>query len=238
MRFMQNSILALAILASASMPAMANTVVLNVIGTITPPGCVPTLSGGGVVDYGNIPAETLGSTMFRKLGKKEIELTIICETPTRVAITAVNNRAGTLAGADESGSQSIGIPSVLLFDKLDSAAAGLGTDIDGNKIGGFSVRTSARPYVFGGEKGEAKTIYLRGGEGDPSWGKQSNIELFSTGDKPRMLSWTTIRGTMPEAFTSVRGKLEVQAYLNKSTELNISQDITLNGLATLEMIYL
>ncbi|UXZ19937.1 DUF1120 domain-containing protein [Pseudomonas sp. YeP6b] len=41
---------ALAVLATTSLSALADSVDVKVIGTITPASCKPTLAGGGVVD--------------------------------------------------------------------------------------------------------------------------------------------------------------------------------------------
>ena len=52
--------LATALLISASAAAMAaSSVDLSVKGVITPNACTPSLSGGGVVDYGKISAKDL-----------------------------------------------------------------------------------------------------------------------------------------------------------------------------------
>ncbi|MCH1996717.1 DUF1120 domain-containing protein, partial [Achromobacter xylosoxidans] len=46
----------------AASVAQAQSIDVRVIGTITPAACIPSLAGGGVVDYGNIAASTLNQT--------------------------------------------------------------------------------------------------------------------------------------------------------------------------------
>ncbi|QHI98724.1 DUF1120 domain-containing protein [Xylophilus rhododendri] len=80
----------------------------TVIGTITPSPCVLTLSGGGVADFGPIstgtiktwPVETnpqrysgLDANVVRSL-----DLHVGCTSPTRFALSFVDNRAGTVSG--------------------------------------------------------------------------------------------------------------------------------------------
>ncbi|KFD14546.1 hypothetical protein GSMA_02017 [Serratia marcescens subsp. marcescens ATCC 13880] len=40
------------------------------------------------------------------------------------------------------------------------------------------------------------------------------------------------------AFTTVAGKLGVQAYITKTSELDLSKPINLDGLTSLELVYL
>ena len=78
---------ALAVLATST-AAMAESVDVKVIGTITPTACKPTLSGGGTVDYGIIPPASLKKDAFNQLDKRQLDFAITCDAPAKVAIAA------------------------------------------------------------------------------------------------------------------------------------------------------
>lgn len=42
----------------------------------------------------------------------------------------------------------------------------------------------------------------------------------------------------PRTFTNMSGTINVQAYINKTSELDISQPIELDGQTTIELVYL
>ncbi|MNW06548.1 hypothetical protein D3C71_2029760 [compost metagenome] len=51
-------------------------------------------------------------------------------------------------------------------------------------------------------------------------------------------SWAATGTLTPVAFKTLATTLEVQAFINKASELDITKPIQLDGLATLELIYL
>jgi hypothetical protein len=83
-------------LAAVCGSAMAadSTADLKVIGTIVPPACTPSLSGGGTLDWGDISTASLEQTYPTALPIKTTDLTVTCDADGRVAFTATDNRAG------------------------------------------------------------------------------------------------------------------------------------------------
>lgn len=75
----------LVVLAAALLPslAMAESVDLNVIGTIIPTSCIPAFAGGGTVDLRKISAATLNPTTQTLLPERDISLHINCDAPAR-----------------------------------------------------------------------------------------------------------------------------------------------------------
>jgi hypothetical protein len=57
----------------------------------------PTLSNGGVVDYGIINLGMLSATQVNQLGQKDIDLTINCTAPTKVSWNLVDERSSSNA---------------------------------------------------------------------------------------------------------------------------------------------
>ncbi len=68
-----------------------------VIGIITPNACDPKLSGGGVVDYGKMTAKELSADLPTSLAPQTMQLEILCDAPTFLAMSTFDNREGTSA---------------------------------------------------------------------------------------------------------------------------------------------
>ncbi|VVP91594.1 Protein GltF [Pseudomonas fluorescens] len=72
---------------------------LTVTGVITPAACTPSLSGGGVVDYGKISSKDLNPDTHTQFQDRTVQLTVSCDAPVKFAIVPVDNRAGTSSTA-------------------------------------------------------------------------------------------------------------------------------------------
>jgi type 1 fimbria pilin len=84
-----------ALLLTGSVSAFAaSSVDLTVTGMITPSACEPTLSSGGLVDYGKISAKDLNADRVTYLPTQTVQLSLTCDAPTSVALEAKDNRAG------------------------------------------------------------------------------------------------------------------------------------------------
>ena len=233
MNTMQKSVLALAVLATTSLPALAESVDVRVTGTITPTACTPTLSGGGTIDYGAINPASLSATDYTVLPEKQIDLSITCDAPAKIAVKALNKRPGTLAGVPE-GSMGTGTPpaGVILFGSASYSSAGLGLD-GTDKIGGYALRLTAGTAQA---DGTAVDNLFRDNSTLP-WKPSTSGSAFDPFN-PREVSWAATGQLDPVAFTTLNTKVAVQAYLNKASELDLSKPVVLDGLTTLELVYL
>src|SRR3546814_2468452 len=82
----------------------------RVIGTITPPSCTPTLTGGGIVDYGKIFSSKLSMTAYNRLSTKDVPFSIVCTGPARIAVRATDNRSSSqIAGILTTSGSGVGI---------------------------------------------------------------------------------------------------------------------------------
>ncbi|MDC6117473.1 DUF1120 domain-containing protein [Serratia rubidaea] len=234
MNKMQQSVCALAVLAATTLPAMAaSTVDVRVIGTITPAACTPTLSGGGTIDYGAINPTTLSATDYTVLPEREVSLAITCDAPAKVAITPVNGRPGTVAGATESGGGAALTP-VPLLSLTGAGVVGLGLS-NGQKVGGYAMKVE--DLTTDGAPADVIRTALGSSTG---WQADGNHYGFfrNVGTVPFQVTAAAPGTLVPEAFTTLAGKLRVQAYLNKTSELDVSSPVALDGLTTIEMVYL
>ncbi|WP_419245743.1 DUF1120 domain-containing protein [Serratia sp. NFX21] len=227
------TLLAAGAVVCASSVFAADSVDLKVIGTITPVACTPTLSGGGTVDYGTIKADTLKADDYTVLPEKSLDFSITCDGNAKVAVNAFSGRMGSTVGDAEATNGASTIPAgiTLLGDVTTVQAFGLGLD-GTKKIGGYSLKfdiTSTKA------DGVAVDIITRAGL-TGTWFKSPTGSLVS---KPSYQpSWAATGTLTPVAFKTLANKLRVQAFINKASELDITKPIQLDGLATLELIYL
>uniref|UniRef100_UPI0035C740EC DUF1120 domain-containing protein n=1 Tax=Serratia quinivorans TaxID=137545 RepID=UPI0035C740EC len=227
------TLLAAGAVVCASSAFAADSVDLKVIGTITPVACTPTLSGGGTVDYGTIKADTLKADDYTVLPEKSLDFSITCDGNAKVAVKAFSGRMGSTVGDAEATNGASTIPAGITLLGKDTIVQAFGLGLDGTKkIGGYSLNfdiTSAKA------DGVAVDIITRAGPTD-TWGKSKNGVLVSKSNfQP---SWATTGTLVPVAFKTLASKLRVQAFINKASELDITKPIQLDGLATLELIYL
>jgi len=225
------------ILATLSLVAQAaDSVDVKVIGTIVPAACTPVLSGGGTVDYGTIPASSLSATAYTVLTEKEVDFTITCEAPAKIAIKALNGRPNSTAGTLEGPTGfAMSDPSLRLFNMAPPVmVAGLGLD-GSDRIGAYGLRIVPGTTVADGSAADTIiTAFSSGYNG--SWNTSSGLMFPVT--FTQYLSWAAKGSYAPLAFTTLAGKLGVQAYINKASELNLSKPIYIDGLTTLEVTYL
>ncbi|CAI1945703.1 DUF1120 domain-containing protein [Serratia quinivorans] len=221
----------------ASSAFAADSVDLKVIGTITPVACIPTLSGAGTVDYGTIKADTLKADAYTALPEKSLDFAITCDGNAKVAVKAFSGRMGSTVGDAEATNGAATIPGGMTIFGTDSSTASLsafGLGLDGTKkIGGYAL-------VLGNADmkadGVAVDIISRPGP-TGAWVKSTNGTWLATKSFQEVSS--AAAGTLtPVAFKTLASTLRVQAYLNKASELDITKPIQLDGLATLELIYL
>lgn len=235
---MQKSICAVAILAATSLPVMAESVDVRVTGTVVPAACIPTLSGGGTIDYGTILTDTLNATDYTVLPVKTLNLSINCTGPARVALKAVNQRVGSLANDGGEGANGVGPVPVTVSASLGvyGEATGLGMS-NGRKVGGYAMELQ-RMIMDG--KNAVGMIKKNGDWPSGTWASNVTHTLFPHGGVgiEDMKSFTTLGDNLPEAFTNFSAELRVAAWLNKASELDLTSPVLLDGLTTLEMVYL
>ncbi|KFC76668.1 DUF1120 domain-containing protein [Buttiauxella agrestis] len=227
---------ALAITACTVYSAMAaDTADVHVIGSISPAACTPTISGGGTIDYGNIKASSLKADDYTVLDVKTLDIAITCSAPTVVGIHAINGRPNTLAGGGQSSvtGQSQQSP-VVLLGMPTTYAVGLGLD-GSTPIGGYAGKLDTSSVLLDGVAVEGLNATSTDGSG--TWSKYSKGVLYTPFGFD-LFSWGASGSSVPVAFTNMTGKLSVQAYINKSSELQLSKTINLDGLTTIELVYL
>ncbi|MEI7409910.1 DUF1120 domain-containing protein [Pectobacterium aroidearum] len=226
---------ALAVLAATSTSVMAESVDVRVIGTITPTACKPTLAGGGTIDYGVIPPASLKKDTFTVLAEKQVDFSITCDAPAKVAVNAIGTKADTVTDATRV-SGGYDYFRGTLFNTPSINVAGLGKSDDGKNIGGYGIRFVPDSYTV---DGGSASLLVRPNPSD-NWDSATfdNGSLFNVNSKAHQVTWAEKGRKTPIAFKTVAGKLGVQAYITKTSELDLSKPVKLDGLTTLELHYL
>ena len=195
---------------------------LKVKGYIAPASCSFTIANS-VIDYGRIDPNTLSPTSYTKLAKKSTPYAIRCgsNATAKIGVKVVDNRSSSrIAGL---------MTSQFGSGYRDNYNFGLGATTKGQKIGGYVVHL--RNSVADG-----KPAYLITDEGyGGTWDPRSSESLGHTAN---ISSWRTGAAFTPAQLNTVTGNLEVQAVINKTAELDMSNQVNLDGQATLELRYL
>ncbi|MCY1216746.1 hypothetical protein D9M72_286310 [compost metagenome] len=200
--------------------ASADSAELRIAGIIVPAACTPVFTGGGVVDYGNIPASSLNPTAQTTLAEKSIQLVMTCDAPTRFGFKVIDERAAS---------------AITSLETIQGAAPnmklGLGTS-DGKKIGAYSLK------LLGLITSEGGAYIVQSDNGGTSW-SQVGSKSALVADGSRLIgavnSSTT---TTPNPHKSITTTIGVVTAIDKSSNLPLTHAIPLDGLSTFELVYL
>lgn len=206
------SVLTAAILLSGTSSVFAaSTTDLTVTGLITPAACTPGLANNGNIDYGKIAAKDLNQTQMTSLGRTPLQVNVACDAATRFALHLVDNRT----------SSSL-FPGIMY---------GLGMTNSSEKIGVFEwtysnavTENGATSMVASYDQG---TTWQEHDEGD---GTPPTV-WTAAGDKSTG-SW------LPVATKNLTMNMIVGAYIARADSLTLTDEVLIDGSATLEVKYL
>lgn len=207
------TLLALAIASSAAIApsAFAQSADLSINGRIFPGACVVDLGNGGVADLGSIRLDSLQEDMTTVLDDVDLSMNIACQSAVRFA----------LEGVDNSNDSSI-----------SPAQYGLGVTTADEKIG--SARLGVVDVTADGEA--AKGVYSD--DGGNNW----IVHLFPdsvTIGKGSMLGFRVGEtGQGPTAIKDLQGTVKVRATIAPTSELTVTEDVPVQGNATINLTYL
>lgn len=219
----RNTALASILFAAASSAAFAaGSANLTVTGTIKPAACDVTFSGGGVIDLGTIAANTLSDTAPTKLAAKNSSFSVTCQSATRVMWTTGDNSAGS-ANANAGAALS----------NASKAYFGLG-NVGGKNIGAYVITMDQTPAVADGKNVGMIASFDQG----KTWAGYTSAIAVNTHGYQGM-SWATTGTIAPVAFMTATQPFKVEAAIAKTGELPaLTQDVAINGSATITLTYL
>lgn len=225
-----------AVFVSANVHA-ATDATLTVEGKFVPAACSPVLGDGGKVDFGSMSTAMLntatGSTGLVQLERKKINLTITCDAATSVGILAQDNRA--------SSKVTLGSTSYIenysgLGDNLLTTGAvfGLGTTTDGKSIGSYSITAIAAEMLVDGKA--AAVIIKDLDQGTGTWSSTPGGLFYP--DQTRLVTVAETATKIPKYFTEMSVPLYVAAAVQTKDKLGTGTEVTLDGNATISLVYL
>ena len=220
--------LAIAFTANQAMAA-GDSIDVKVIGKIVPSACTVAVSGGAVFDYGTIKAETLATDDYTMLGVKTADLSVTCEAPTKVALLTTDMRADSVVAITGKKWAANG-------GTVDTSVSSLGLgNAYGAHIGAWAMWMEPATV-----KADGNTVIPIGTNiplisSDWQAPKSGTFWLAQTGFYK---SWAAPGTLTPVALTTLTGTLSVQAAINKGSELDLTQSITLDGLANIQIYYI
>ena len=215
------STLAASLLVSFAAQA-ADTAELKVKGVIRPSACTPAFTGTNVVDYGTIAAKSLSATAPTALAEKTIAFTVTCDAATKVAVRAIDNKASTVVA---------GLMTAINSNLTDKHAYGLGA-AGGKNIGAYSVRSIVGSFTADGATPDVVADAANNG----TWAKSTYGRFNADGTNRQ--AFAASGSTTPGSYKTMSGNLGVTAVLDKGANLPLTQNIDLDGSATIEVQYL
>ena len=221
---MKKLVFAPLVLAFAANTALAaNSVDLRVTGTITPAACDISLAGGDF-DLGTISAQDLNATTETDLGSSTTkQLNIVCSGATQVAFKAIDNRAS---------SRPSGVTGT-------SSIFGMGMDSANNPIGYYKIFSWPANAVANG----SPAVFRHSNDEGATWteaAKDASVSFVAYDIQQRIYAIDpTSGGTgQPTPITSASAIIQVRPIIQPENTLDTSSEITIDGSATIELVYL
>lgn len=211
---------------------------LKVTGKIIPPACTTAFgSGGGTANFGDIPTSSLSSTGATALTEiKSVPVTITCDEATRVGVTFTDQRA------DSRVTEDLGVYASVDMNLGEEGYFGLGfTAADSTtKIGAYQLAIGKA----GATNADGDTLYATssddGGAGWSNLHKNSRLPLFSTISQVVGFSGsdTELSNGTVSAETLLNFNVDVSVIINSLNELQVNDEIVLDGLTSIDVVYL
>lgn len=204
------------LLAGISNAIAASSVDLSVVGKITPSACTPSFPGSNVVDYGKISAQDLKPSLSTPLPDTTLKMRVDCAATALIAVKVTDNRLGT--GYNKS------IPSQPLLSGF-----GLGLASNDAKIGGYILKISdALADSIPGEPIESKDGQTWFDAWDSVW-QPGWMRSIKAAAGPSIA---------PKPLQTLEADLRFEAWIAPSRDLPITEEVQIDGNATLDIVYL
>jgi len=231
---MKKILLATSVALALSTSAYADsTAVLKLTGTLTNAACTPSLSNGGVADYGRIMLSDLSATDTNQLGNKDITFSISCTYPTKVAWTIVDDRADSM----QTGITLTNVGWSNSTSWSDSNHFGVGKTAGGVNLGVYAININASAVTADGLIEQGLHGWTVPGNGNAWAYMNSSNELV----KPSEYIYTVALKSdalSPMSFSNAVFPLRVSLAIQGTDTLAITDDTNIDGQATISLVYL
>lgn len=218
---MKKTLLAIAV-ATTSLASLnthaAQSVELHLKGRIVPAACDLQLTAGSTADIGTIFAATLSEDDWTPIPEKALPFTVNCDSSVLVALRATDNRADSVMDMPGHGEGT-------------SFGLGLANDV---KLGGYQLAIDN----LSGADGSLTALRDTGSTGPGDWIAQDTFQP----SRGALISFATstdaVRG-MPSAVSLVTGEFKFRnGYIQPKKNLPLSEGAAIDGMATVELVYL
>lgn len=191
--------------------AHAADVTLSVSGEISPVSCSLDVSNGGTFNFGEFNY-FLGHTVY-----PVNNYSVMCPGGARIALKFTDNREGTeISGG---GPQAV------------TTRFGIGQDASGNNIG-------YNQYdVLLGLVDNDRGVFLHSSDDGQNW-RASPDPFLADHQSTGLVSFGNLNDTSPATVESVTGSINAFLTLADASDLDLTQDVDIDGSATIELIYL
>lgn len=214
---MKRTLLSVMIAATAATPMLtqaASSIQFTVTGALVPSTCDITMPGGSTINYGKIASDTLKTDETTQIGgDMHTSIRVACAAPTLFAITPIDVRAAS---------------KITVAGQTDAALFGLGT-VDDKKIGAYTVDFTNATTADGKTLTVLRTADISG---------KANLQASANVYPNQLSGFAEASGNAFTAYKDVTTDVSVKAYIQKASELPLTKNIPLDGLATFEVRYL
>lgn len=215
---LRNSLLAAALVAVVSTSAAAQSTegVVTISGSLVPSPCTVTLGGGGNVDFGQINYTSLNQNTHFLPGTKTVNVAFSCSGPTAFAVRVTDNKFGSTNTAQNGQFQWYG----------------LGKSADNRNIGFFSI-APIDPIADGSPSTLIKSVDAT------TWvdGAGGMLERANDAAANKYYAFgTDVGGVIPATTGSFNFTMITRLY--SRNDMQLTQDASIDGSATFELIYL
>lgn len=200
---------AVLLLTGASSAFAASSTDLTVTGVITPSACTPSLSNGGIANHGEIPVKELNPDRTTYLPHEILQMKVDCDAPTKFALEPTDNRPGSATVA---------------------SYFGLGLINTSEKLGNFRVIPS---NVMADSVSAQAILSTDGGQ---TWGKEGTDGFWGVNNIWGVGATGVASAPIPvkELFLD----LQVRTGIAPTNGLTLTDEVTIDGSATLQIKYL
>jgi hypothetical protein len=191
----------------------ASTTDLTVTGFITPSACTPSLSAGGIINYGQIPVTDLQPNRPTWLSDKQLDMSINCAAKTLYALMPRDNRP---EGQSYSGFQGFALAMIS----------------PGLPLGSYYLGVQSPPLADG-----VAVDRLYSENNGLTWRTYGASE-FSKPDTLSAFGDSSTGRTAPIPIKDLSLSFEVRTLIYATHDMPVSEGIPIDGFATFELRYL
>lgn len=219
--------------------AAADSVNMTVKGTIEPGSCTPTLSSAEV-DYSTINAASMTAVApaLNQLGSKEVTMTIDCTGASTIAIASQDARLASM------------LP--LSAESFISGAGNTGTNVTANeqtyglgtvgdvKIGAYTIAVKVDDVTATNAANNNISVDILSARSTSSaWSKAVNGFMNPlNGTGANLITFATTGTTTPVAVKTATIPLKITTAVQAMSQFPAGQSVTLDGNATIGIVYL